>query len=164
MDFGALGLDGLVGSESGPPSSQVTLASSTEALQKGFGSRHFKQERSGSAEDDRGGSKLQRTSNFESAKTMPLHQASTLLRSNSMLSLDGSDSHSEQMLSFSSNKSDASFLSRATSSLVDRGSQIAGFPFYQTPSTAAAAAAYSRVLAGLCSVLSSYPLLLICWM
>ncbi|KAL5753179.1 hypothetical protein ACOSP7_023349 [Xanthoceras sorbifolium] len=140
MDFGVLGLDGLVAPENGAPSTQVSL--NPETMAKVVGSRSGKQERSGPCEDDRGHSKMTKTGDFSGSRTMPLHQGTPLLRSNSVVSGDTAAVQQQQMLSFSSNKSEVPFLSRSTG-LVDRSSQIAGFPYYQnTPSAYTRSAGY----------------------
>ncbi|KAJ4967352.1 hypothetical protein NE237_019201 [Protea cynaroides] len=132
MDFGVVGLDGFVGSENGI----APLVSETETRQKGFGSGFLKQERSGTAEDDWRNSKMARTNDLSATKPMLLHQSSaSLLRSNSLFP----DAHHQaQMLSFSSPKSEAFFLSN-DGALAERVLQNAVFPHNPTPS-----AAYSR--------------------
>ncbi|KAE8662847.1 Growth-regulating factor 1, putative isoform 2 [Hibiscus syriacus] len=92
MDFGVPGLDG-------PSQTQPNLV----------GSGLTKQERScESTEDHWKCSKLQRTDGLLTPKTMPLHQGTPLLRSNSLVSAD-SGGQQEHMLSFSSLKSEAPF-------------------------------------------------------
>ncbi|KAK9284456.1 hypothetical protein L1049_023629 [Liquidambar formosana] len=122
MDFGVVGLEGFVGPEGGAPS-QV---SDPETKPKVHGSGIGKQERSGSGEDDWRNSKMARTDDFSVSKTMPVHQSTPLLRSNSTLSDDGRPQ--QQMLSFSSVKSEGPSLGK-NGGLVERSTQT--FPFYQ---------------------------------
>lgn len=134
-----MGLEGLVGPEGGAPS-QV---SDPETKPKVHGSGIGKQERSGSGEDDWRNSKMARTDDFSVSKTMPVHQSTPLLRSNSTLSDDGRPQ--QQMLSFSSVKSEGPSLGK-NGGLVERSTQA--FPFYQhTP------AAYYRNAGTWCFVL-----------
>ncbi|CAK9149778.1 unnamed protein product [Ilex paraguariensis] len=93
MDFGMVGLDGLVCSDSGFAS---TLASDPETKQKWYGSGGLKQERSVTTEDDWRDFKVTKTTDdFSVSKAMLLEQRSPLLRSNSTTLSDG-----QQMLSF----------------------------------------------------------------
>ncbi|KAA8522576.1 hypothetical protein F0562_013063 [Nyssa sinensis] len=125
MDFGVVSLEGLVSPENGV-SSQV--ASDAEAKRpKSNGSGFLKQERSGSGEDEWRSSKMARTDGFDCPKTM-LHQQGTLLRSNSLLSGDGGQN--QNMLSFSSPKSEVTFLSKS-GGLAGRSTQNPAFPYYQ---------------------------------
>ncbi|XP_077233891.1 growth-regulating factor 6-like isoform X2 [Tasmannia lanceolata] len=95
MDFGVVGLDGLMGSENGFSS----LVSEAENRQKGgFGSCFLKHGRSGLVEDDLRSFKMARTDDFSVSKTMP----PSLLRSNSIFP-DGQ----QNLLSFSSPKPEA---------------------------------------------------------
>ncbi|OVA09424.1 WRC [Macleaya cordata] len=107
MDFGMVGLDGFVGSESGFTSS---MDSEAENRQKGYGSRVLKQARSsGSADDEWRSLKMAKTDDVLASNKMQLQQrTSSLLRSNSLTS-DG-----QQMLSFSSPKSDTPLYSSNT--------------------------------------------------
>jgi hypothetical protein len=91
-----------VGSEAGFSS----LASDPETKHKWYGSGFLKQERSGNSEDDWRSSKLAKTDDFASSKAMLLQHRNnnTLLRSNCTLFSDGQQQ--QQMLSFSSPKSD----------------------------------------------------------
>lgn len=108
MDFGTVSLDGLVGTDPGgglPPH-----ASDPGAKHKLYGSGLFKQERSSaasSAEDEWRSSKLVKTDDFSAPKAMlpPQRSPTTSLRSNNSIGLFPSDG--QQMLSFSSPKSDA---------------------------------------------------------
>ncbi|RVW57399.1 Growth-regulating factor 1 [Vitis vinifera] len=128
MDFGLVGLEGLVGPEDVAPS-QVA---ETETKQMGLGSGLGKQERSGSLQDDWADSKMARTDDFGASITMSLQHGTSLLRSNSLLSDDGGAQ--QHMLSFSSPKSEMSFLGK-DGRLVDRGAKTTAFPYYQpTPS------------------------------
>ncbi|XP_017969716.1 PREDICTED: growth-regulating factor 1 isoform X2 [Theobroma cacao] len=137
MDFGVLGLEGIVGPDNGAPF-QTQLPPppllSAEAKPKLLGSGFTKQERSSdSAEDHCKSSKLPRTDDLPTPKTMPLHQGTPLLRSNSLVSAD--TSHQEHMLSFSSLKSEVPFISKDVG-FVERSTQNSGFSYYQhTPST-----------------------------
>ncbi|KAA8528439.1 hypothetical protein F0562_035794 [Nyssa sinensis] len=94
MDFGAVGLDGLMGSDTGFAAS---LASDPDTKQKLYGSGFLKQERSGTTEDDWRSLKVAKTDDFSASKAMLLQQRSPLLRSNNSILSDG-----QQMLSFSS--------------------------------------------------------------
>ena len=128
MDFGLVGLEGLVGPEDVAPS-QVA---ETETKQMGLGSGLGKQEISGSLQDDWADSKMARTDDFGASITMSLQHGTSLLRSNSLLSDDGGAQ--QHMLSFSSPKSEMSFLGK-DGRLVDRGAKTTAFPYYQpTPS------------------------------
>ncbi|XP_057974691.1 growth-regulating factor 1-like [Malania oleifera] len=115
MDLGVVGLDGVVGSENG----FVSLANSSdpERRQKWYGSGFLKQERSETGtgtptEDDWRGLKMPKTTDdFSASKAMLLPQRSAgLLRSNSTLFSDGQQ---QQMLSFSSPKSEALLMERS---------------------------------------------------
>ncbi|XVF59223.1 hypothetical protein PTKIN_Ptkin07bG0258200 [Pterospermum kingtungense] len=137
MDFGVLGLEGVVGPDNnGAPSqtqpSSPPLVSAEEAKPKLVGSGFTKQQRSSdSAEDHWKSSKLPRIDDFSTPKTMPLHQGTPLLRSNSLVSPD-TTRHQEHMLSFSSLKSEVPFISKED-----------GFSYYQhTPSIYARNAGY----------------------
>ncbi|XP_023872645.1 growth-regulating factor 1 [Quercus suber] len=111
MDFGVVGLDGLVGSEATGFSS---LASDPETKQKWYGSGLFKQERSSNSEDDWRSSKLLKTDDFIASKTMQLQHRNTLLRSNYTTLYSDGQQQQQQMLSFSSPKSE-SFLAEKNS-------------------------------------------------
>ncbi|KAH7523762.1 hypothetical protein FEM48_Zijuj06G0046500 [Ziziphus jujuba var. spinosa] len=110
MDFGVVGLDGLGGSDTGGFAS--SLASDPETKQKWYGSGFHKQERSGASQNDWRSSKLAKTDDFSGSKAMLLQQKNALLRSNCTLFSDGQQQ--QQMLSFSSPKSE-SFLLEKTS-------------------------------------------------
>ena len=130
MDFGLVGLEGLVGPEDVAPS-QVAEA---ETKQMGLGSGLGKQERSGSLHDDWADSKIARTDDFGASITMSLHHRTSLLRSNSLLSDDAARAAHHHMLSFSSPKSEMSFLGK-DAGLLDRAAKATAFPYYQsTPS------------------------------
>ncbi|KAH7567561.1 hypothetical protein JRO89_XS07G0093100 [Xanthoceras sorbifolium] len=119
MDFGVVGFDGLVGSDT---TGFGSLASDPVTKHKWYGSAGFlKQERSdNNTEDDWRSSKVAKTDDFSASKAMLLQQRnSTLLRSNSTL-FDGQQQ--QQMLSFSSPKSDVLSL--------DRTSENATLPYY----------------------------------
>ncbi|XP_044469530.1 growth-regulating factor 1 [Mangifera indica] len=131
MDFGILGLEGLVvAPENGAPSS-VSVPSETIAKVV-FGSRFSKQERSGSVEYDRQALKTPKTGDFSSAsKPMPLQQGIPLLRSNSIFSASGDTSRQpEQMPSFSSNKSEIPFFNTSTDAFLERSPQPTVLPYY----------------------------------
>ncbi|XP_022752061.1 growth-regulating factor 1-like [Durio zibethinus] len=137
MDFGVLGLEGIVGPGSGAPSQAQPPPPpflSAEAKPKLVGSGFTKQERSSdSAEDLRKSSKLPRTDDLSTPKTMPLHQGSSLLRSNSLVS--ATTRQQEHMVSFSSLKSEVPFISK-DGVFLERSTQNSGFSYYQyTPST-----------------------------
>ncbi|XP_022772250.1 growth-regulating factor 1-like [Durio zibethinus] len=124
MDFGVLGFDGFVGSETTAITTTTTtgftLASDPETKQKWYGSGFLKQERSGNNEDDWMSSKLAKIDDFSASKATLLQQRNTLLRSNTSIFSDGQQQ--QQMLSFSAPKSEA--LS------VDRSSQNLTFPSF----------------------------------
>uniref|UniRef100_A0A5B7AMB9 Growth-regulating factor n=1 Tax=Davidia involucrata TaxID=16924 RepID=A0A5B7AMB9_DAVIN len=124
MDFGVVSLEG---PENGV-SSQVD--SDPEATKpKSNGSGFLKQDRSGSGEDEWRSSKMARTDGVDAPKTMLHHQGTTLLlRSNSLLSSDGG--HHHNMLSFSSPKSEVTFLSK-NGGLAGRSTQNPAFPCYE---------------------------------
>ncbi|XVF15392.1 hypothetical protein REPUB_Repub09cG0148600 [Reevesia pubescens] len=143
MDFGVLGLEGIVGPDNGtmetPSQTQnqpppPPLLSAEAKPNKLDGSGFTMQERySDSAEDHWKSSKLPRTDDLSTRKTMPLHQGTPLLRSNSLVSVD--THQQEHMLSFSSLKSDVPFISK-DGGFLERSSQNSGFTYYQrTPST-----------------------------
>ncbi|TKY57922.1 Growth-regulating factor 1 [Spatholobus suberectus] len=118
MDLGVVGLDGLVGSDSGAFGS--SLASDPETKHKWYGSGVLKQGRSGTSEDEWRSSKVAKTDDMSAAsKAMLFHQRNSLLRSNATLFSDGH--HQPQMLSFSSPKSEPL--------LVDKASANATLPF-----------------------------------
>ncbi|XP_061351492.1 growth-regulating factor 1-like [Gastrolobium bilobum] len=108
MDLGVVGLDGLVGSNTG----FVSLASDPEPKHKWYGSGFNKQERSGTTEDEWRSSKLAKTDDISASKAMLLQQRNSLLRSNATLFSDGQ--HQNQMLSFSSPKSEPLLVDKAT--------------------------------------------------
>ncbi|XWS21322.1 hypothetical protein CRYUN_Cryun30bG0045700 [Craigia yunnanensis] len=124
MDFGVVGLEGFVGSET--TAGFTSLASDPETKQKWYGSGFLKQERSGNNEDDWRSSKLAKIDDFSVSKAMLFQQRNTLLRSNTSIFSDGQQQ--QQMLSFSAPKSEA--LS------VDRSSQIVTFPYFHHTSPA----------------------------
>nr|KYP70378.1 hypothetical protein KK1_009594 [Cajanus cajan] len=117
MDLGAVGLDGLVGSDTATGFG-IPLASDPEAKHKWYGSGFLKQERSGATEDDWRSSKLAKThhhdhgADISASKPMLFHHMNntSLLRSNA-----------PQMLSFSSQKSEPLVL--------DKASPNASFPY-----------------------------------
>ncbi|KAK9271185.1 hypothetical protein L1049_026775 [Liquidambar formosana] len=108
MDFGVVGLDGLVGSDNG----FASLTSDPETKHKLYGSGFLKQERSaGTSEDDWRSLKVAKTDDFSASKAMLLQQRSPLLRSsNNSLFSDGQQQQQQQMLSFSSPKSETFLL------------------------------------------------------
>ncbi|KAJ8769292.1 hypothetical protein K2173_002496 [Erythroxylum novogranatense] len=136
MDFGVLGLDGLVGPENIDAPSQV---SASETKTKILESGSVKHGRSfGSGQDDWGSLKMARTDDVSVPKSMPLHQTSGFLRSNVMVS--GGSRQQEHMLSFSSPKPEAARFLNKNGGFADRSAQnINGFPYYQQTSSA-----YSR--------------------
>ncbi|XP_061372030.1 growth-regulating factor 1-like [Gastrolobium bilobum] len=115
MDLGAVGLDRLVGSDTG----FVSLATDPETKHKWYGYGFLKQERSGTTEDDWRSSKLAKTDDISASKAMLFHHRNSLLRSNGILFSDGQPQ--QQMLSFSSPKSEPLF--------VDKTSPNATFPY-----------------------------------
>lgn len=110
MDFGIVGLEGLVGSETTSSGFASLASSDPETKHKWYGSGFLKQERSGTTEDDWRSSKLSKTESM----LLPA-QRNTLLKSNtsttaaatttSTLFTDGQQQ--QQMLSFSCPKSEA---------------------------------------------------------
>ncbi|KAE9466762.1 hypothetical protein C3L33_01328, partial [Rhododendron williamsianum] len=122
MDFGEVGMDGL----EGPKSSN--------------GSGFLKKGRSGPGEEDWRGSKAAKTDDSDSQKTMLYQQGTNqLLRSNSLLSFDNGGQR-ENMLSFSSPRSEVTFLTKNGVAAERTGTQNPSFPYFQqTPSYA-----YSR--------------------
>ncbi|KAG8481580.1 hypothetical protein CXB51_026534 [Gossypium anomalum] len=114
MDFGVPVLDGILGPENGAPSQPQP-----------------KLERS---EDHCKCSKLQRSGDLLTPKTMPLHQPSPLLRSNSLVSAD-TGPH-EHMLRFSSLNSEVPFINIKDGDFLEISTQNSGFSYYQpTPSS-----------------------------
>ena len=138
MDFGVLGLEGIVGPDNGAPSqTQPPLPPLFSAVTKPklVGSGFTKQERSSdSAEDHWKSSKILRIDDLSTPKAMLLHQGTPLLVSNSLVS---ADTHHQQqhMLSFSSLKSGVPCFSK-DGGFLERSTQNSGFSYYQhTPST-----------------------------
>lgn len=109
MDFGVPVLDGILGPENGAPSQPQP-----------------KLERS---EDHCKCSKLQRSGDLLTPKTMPLHQPSPLLRSNSLVSAD-TGPH-EHMLCFSSLNSEVPFINIKDGDFLEISTQNSGFSYYQ---------------------------------
>lgn len=134
MDFGLVGPEDVAPSQVAEAEAETTK----QQIQMGLlGSGLGKQERSaGSLHDDWAGSKMARTDDFGSSITMSLHHGTSLLRSNSILSDDhgAAHAHHHRMLSFSSPKSDLSFL-RKDGGLLDRPSKPTAFPYYQPTPT-----------------------------
>ncbi|MBA0595594.1 growth-regulating factor 1 [Gossypium raimondii] len=134
MDFGVVGLEGFVGSDTATTTTTTTttagftsLAADPEAKQKWYGSGFLKQERSGNNEDDWRSLKLAKFDDFSTSKAALHNHRNTLLRSNFSIFSDGQHQQ-QQMLSFSAPKSDA--LS------VDTASQSVAFPYFQLTSPA----------------------------
>lgn len=150
MDFGVMALEGLMGPEGGATGAAHSLASDPETKPKGHapnvphGSGSVKQQRSWPAEDDWRTSKMPKNDDLPAPKTMPLqYQGTPLLRSNSLLPAD--THRQEQMLSFSNNKSEVTFLSK--DGMLERNIQGPDFAYYQrTP--ALTPSAYTRNAAG----------------
>ncbi|KAA3479687.1 growth-regulating factor 1-like [Gossypium australe] len=114
MDLGVPVLDGILGPENGAPSQPQP-----------------KLERS---EDHCKCSMLQRSGDLLTRKTMPLHQPSPLLRSNSLVSAD-TGPH-EHMLCFSSLNSEVPFINIKDGDFLEISTQNSGFSCYQpTPSS-----------------------------
>ncbi|XVF36460.1 hypothetical protein REPUB_Repub19eG0060600 [Reevesia pubescens] len=129
MDFGVLGLEGFVGSDTNTTTTGFTsLASDPETKQKWYESGLLKQERSGNNEDDWRSSKLAKIDDFSASKAMLFQQRNTLLRSNTT-SIFSDGQQQQQMLSFSAPKSDVL-------SSVDRSSQNVTFPYFHLTSPA----------------------------
>ncbi|KAK9949197.1 hypothetical protein M0R45_004731 [Rubus argutus] len=128
MDFGVVGMDMdcLMGPETREEEahSHVVSGPETKAGHDNGSGFSFKQQRSWPVEDDWRASKMPKPDDMSSPRTMPLPQL--LMRSTTL-----APPRQEQMLSFSSNKSEVSFLSK------DGGSS--DFAYYQrmrTPSSA----------------------------
>ncbi|TYI83298.1 hypothetical protein E1A91_D05G283700v1 [Gossypium mustelinum] len=120
MDFGVVGLEGFIGSETATGFSSLG-SDHQETNQKSYGSGGlFKQERSCNNEDELRSSKLAKIHDDFSCYSKPLmfHHRNTLLRSNASIFFD--EQEEQQMLSFSAPKPDA--LS------VDRSSKNVTFP------------------------------------
>ncbi|XVE70228.1 hypothetical protein DITRI_Ditri10aG0056100 [Diplodiscus trichospermus] len=129
MDFGVVGLDGFVRSETTATTTAAgftSLASVPETKQKWYGSGFLKQERPGNNEDDWSSSKLAKTDDFSASKAVLLQQRNTLLRSNTSIFTDGLQQ--QQMLSFSAPKSEAFSM--------DRSSQNVTLPYFHLTSQA----------------------------
>lgn len=134
MEFETVAFDGLVGSTDTTAFASLS-PSDPEPKLKLYGSEFLKQDRSSCAsEDDLRSLKMMKTDDFSASKTMLFQHRSPLLRSNnggSNFFCDGEQQ--EQMLSFSSPKSEAQFLS-------EKSSQSMALPYYHALSSAA----YSR--------------------
>ncbi|PON40334.1 Growth-regulating factor [Parasponia andersonii] len=139
MDFGLVSLESLVatsheGGNGGGGGVHSQLNDSETTPSKGIiGSGFVKQEQFEPGEDDWKSSKVAKTVDLSASKTMPLHHGSApLFRSNSSLFHGEPTSQQEHMLSFSSNKSEGSFLSKDCSTgIMERASQNSAFPYYQ---------------------------------
>ncbi|KAK5832558.1 growth-regulating factor 1-like [Gossypium arboreum] len=120
MDFGVVGFEGFIGSETATGFSSLG-SDHQETSQKWYGSGGlFKQERSCNNEDELRSSKLAKIHDDFSGSSKPLmfHHRNTSLRSNASIFFD--EQEEQQMLSFSAPKPDA--LS------VDRSSKNVTFP------------------------------------
>ncbi|KAK8571394.1 hypothetical protein V6N13_103520 [Hibiscus sabdariffa] len=134
MDFGVVGLEGFVGSETAAATTTTSagftlVASDSETKQKLLcGSGFLKQERSGNGEeDDSRGSKLTKFDDFSASKPMLSQQRNGSFRSNNTsVFFDGQQQ--PQMLSLSAPKSEALSM--------DRSSQNVIFPYYHLTSPA----------------------------
>ncbi|XP_059624034.1 growth-regulating factor 1-like [Cornus florida] len=124
MDFGVVNLEGLTCPESGVFSQAVSEPEATKS--KSYGSGFLKQGRSESGEEEWKSSKMSRTDGLDASKTM---FGTSLLRSNSLLS-GGDVGQHNNMLSFSSPKSEVTFLSK-NGGLVGKTTQNPSIPFYQ---------------------------------
>ncbi|GLT93629.1 hypothetical protein SLE2022_114120 [Rubroshorea leprosula] len=124
MDFGVVGLDGVVGSDTSATTTSglASLASDPETKEKWYGSGFLKQERSCSNEDDWRSSKLAKTEDFSASKAMLFQQRNSLLRSNASIFPDVQQN--QQMLSFCSPKSE------------DKCSPNVTFPYFHLTSPA----------------------------
>ncbi|KAL1183356.1 hypothetical protein V6Z11_A02G177500 [Gossypium hirsutum] len=115
MDFGVLGLDGIVGPNNGAPSPSPPV----ESKPKLFGSGFTKQERSSdSAEEE------DHWKSCKVPKTMPLHQGIPLLRSN-----ETPQQQQDHMISFSSLKSALPFI-RKDGNFMEKTTQSNDFSMY----------------------------------
>lgn len=124
MDFGALGLEGLITPDNGA-SAQLQ---NNETRPNVYGSGFLKQQRSGPSEDDWRSFKMTRSDELYASRVMSLYAGNTLLRSNSLLSDNGR--HNQRMLSFTSPKSDRSLLTK-NGGFLDRTPRDTTFPYYQ---------------------------------
>ncbi|GMI89671.1 growth-regulating factor 1 [Hibiscus trionum] len=125
MDFGVVGLDGFVGSETTTSTGFTLVASDSETKQKLYGSGFLKQQRSGNGEDDSRGSKLAKFDDFSASKLVLSQQRNGSFRS---VFFDGQQQQQQKMLSFSAPKSEALSM--------DRSSQNVIFPDYHLTSPA----------------------------
>ncbi|KAK5840194.1 growth-regulating factor 1-like [Gossypium arboreum] len=124
MDFGVVGLEGIVGSET---STGFTLvASESETKQKLYGSAFLKQKRSGSNEDDWRSSKLAKFDDISASKAVLSQHRNTLFRSNTSIFFDGQQQ--QQMLSFSAPKLEALSMGRSSQNVI--------FPYFHLTSPA----------------------------
>ncbi|TYI39451.1 hypothetical protein ES332_A02G099600v1 [Gossypium tomentosum] len=124
MDFGVVGLEGIVGSET---STGFTLvASESETKQKLYGSAFLKQKRSGSNEDDWRSSKLAKFDDISASKAVLSQHRNTLFRSNTSIFFDGQQQ--QQMLSFSATKLEALSMGRSSQNVI--------FPYFHLTSPA----------------------------
>ncbi|KAE8693371.1 Growth-regulating factor 8 [Hibiscus syriacus] len=135
MDFGVLGLEGIVGPDNGAPSLQTRTFLSIESKPMIVGSGFTKQERSSdSAEEDHWKNcKLPRTDDLSTPKTMSLlHQGSPLLRSNSLVITEACQQ--DHMVNFSLLKSEVPSIGK-DDSFLETSTQNSNFSYYQhTPS------------------------------
>ncbi|KAJ8773279.1 hypothetical protein K2173_028456 [Erythroxylum novogranatense] len=97
MEFGMVGLEGFVGSDTNLAGVATLSSSDPETKPKWYGSGFLKQDRSGTDEDDWRGSKLSKT------ESMPFVQRNGSLKYSSLFA-DGQQP--QQMLSFSCSKSE----------------------------------------------------------
>ncbi|XP_012469669.1 growth-regulating factor 1 isoform X1 [Gossypium raimondii] len=119
MDFGVLGLDGIVGPNNGAPSPSPSPSPPVESKPKLFGSGFTKQERSSdSAEEE------DHWKSCKVPKTMPLHQGIPLLRSN-----ETPQQQQDHMISFSSLKSELPFI-RKDGNFMEKTTQSNDFSMY----------------------------------
>ncbi|XAR51395.1 hypothetical protein NMG60_11006011 [Bertholletia excelsa] len=127
MDFGAVGLEGLVGSTENNGNGAVSDPDASKPRSSGSG--FLKQARSGSGEEDWRSTKLVKTEDAENPKTM-LHLQGTplLLRSNSLLS--GDNGQPQNMLSFSTSGSEVTFLNK-NGGLAEKSTQNTAFHYSQ---------------------------------
>ncbi|KAL6993887.1 hypothetical protein U1Q18_011998 [Sarracenia purpurea var. burkii] len=137
MDFGAVGLEGLACPDNRICSQVVSNPDQATKTKSNNGSGFLKQPRSGSLEDDWTSSKLARTDDSDSSKTMLYPQGiPMLLRSNSLISGDAAAQH-PTMLSFSSpssstsSRSEVAFLSRNGGLAAERSNQNVASPYFQ---------------------------------
>ncbi|KAK8677576.1 hypothetical protein V6N13_143107 [Hibiscus sabdariffa] len=115
MDFGAVGLEGFVGSEA----TTGFTSHDSDPGHKWYGSGFFKQGRFCNNEDEPRSSKLPKNDEFSGSEPLMFQhqQRNTLFRSNASLTILLDAQEERQMLSFSAPKSDAPSVDRSSKNL-----------------------------------------------